>query len=80
MRKWPAKLLKDHWLEVKARDSLTRRSPSRAIAPDVAMGMVMGVVIDYQLGRPTSTAHFWDASEPCISQQSTTTPFASGTP
>ena len=62
MRNLAAKLPEDLWPEVKARVSAAYQAPSRAIARDLASG----VVADFEAEPPSATACFLDDFEACI--------------
>lgn len=62
MRNLAAKVPEDLWPEVKARITAAYQAPSRAIARDLARG----VVEDYEKKLPSATACFMDDFEACI--------------
>ena len=62
MRNLAAKVPEDLWPEFKARVSAAYQTPSRAIARDLAAG----VLADYQAELPSATACFGDDFEACI--------------
>jgi transposase-like protein len=62
MRNLAAKLPEDVWPEFKARVTASYQAPSRAIARDLAAG----VVADYQADYPSAVACFMDDFEACI--------------
>ena len=62
MRNLAAKVPEDIWPEVKARVQAAYQAPSRAIARDLAKG----VVADYGRDLPSSIACFQDDFEACI--------------
>ena len=62
MRNLAAKAPEDLWPEFKARVSAAYQAPSRAIARDLAAG----VLADYQAELPSATACFGDDFEACI--------------
>ncbi len=62
MRNLAAKVPEDLWPEFKARATAAYQAPSRAIARDLATG----VVADYQAELPSATACFTDDFEACI--------------
>ena len=62
MRNLAAKVPEDLWPEFKARVTAAYQGPSRAIARDLASG----VVGDYQTALPSATACFMDDIEACI--------------
>jgi len=62
MRNLAAKVPEDLWPEFKARVTAAYRAPSRAIARDLATG----VVADYQTELPSATACFMNDFEACI--------------
>ena len=62
MRNLAAKVPEDLWPEVKARVTAAYQAPSRAIARDLASG----VLADYEAELPSATACFMDDFEACI--------------
>jgi transposase-like protein len=62
MRNLAAKVPEDQWPELKARFQAAYQAPSRAIARDLAAG----VVADYEKERPSAIACFMDDFEACI--------------
>lgn len=62
MRNLAAKVPEDLWPEVKARIQATYQAPSRAIARDLAKG----VVADFEKDLPSAVACFQDDFEACI--------------
>ncbi len=62
MRNLAAKLPEDIWPEFKARAKASYEAPSRAIARDLARG----VVADYESDYPSAVACFMDDFEACI--------------
>jgi transposase-like protein len=62
MRNLAAKVPEDLWPEFKARATACYQAPSRAIARELAAG----VVTDYETGLPTAVACFMDDFEACI--------------
>ena len=62
MHNLAAKVPEDLWPEFKARVTAAYQAPSRAIARDLANG----VVADYQAKLPSATACFEDDFEACI--------------
>ena len=62
MRNLAAKVPEDLWPEFKARTTAAYQAPSRAIARDLASG----VVADYQVELPSASACFEDDFEACI--------------
>ena len=62
MRNLAAKVPEDLWPEFKARATAAYQAPSRAIARDLAAGLVA----DYEAELPTATACFMDDFEACI--------------
>lgn len=62
MRNLAAKVPEDVWPEFKARVSASYQAPSRAIARDLAAG----VVVDYAADYPSAVACFEDDFEACI--------------
>ena len=62
LRNLVAKTPEDLWPEFKARATAAYQAPSRAIARELAAG----VVADYQAELPTATACFMDDFEACI--------------
>lgn len=62
MRNLAAKVPEDQWAEVKARIQAVYQAPSRAIARDLARG----VVAEYGRDLPSAVACFDDDSEACI--------------
>ena len=62
LRNLAAKVPEDLWPEFKARVSAAYQAPSRAIARDLAAG----VLADYQAELPSATACFEDDFEACI--------------
>ena len=62
MRNLAAKVPEDLWPEVKARITAAYQAPSRAIARDLAKG----VVEDYERDLPSAMACFMDDFEACI--------------
>ena len=62
MRNLAAKVPEDLWPEVKARVTAAYQAPSRAIARDLATG----VLADYEAELPSATACFMDDFEACI--------------
>ncbi len=62
LRNLVAKTPEDMWPEFKARVTAAYQAPSRAIARELAAG----VVTDYQTQLPTTTACFVDDFEACI--------------
>jgi transposase-like protein len=62
MRNLAAKVPEDIWPEVKARITAAYQAPSRAIARDLAKG----VVADFENDLPTAIACFMDDFEACI--------------
>ncbi len=62
MRNLAAKVPEDLWPDVKARVQATYQAPSRAIARDLAAG----VVADYEAELPSAVACFMDDFEACI--------------
>ena len=62
LRNLVAKTPEDLWPEFKARVSAAYQAPSRAIARELAAG----VVADYETELPTATACFMDDFEACI--------------
>ena len=72
MRNLAAKVPEDLWPEFKARVTAAYQAPSRAIARDLAAGVLAagvlaaGVLADYQAKLPSATACFEDDFEACI--------------
>ena len=62
MRNLAAKVPEDLWPEFKARATAAYQAPSRAIARDLAAGLVA----DYEAELPSATACFMDDFEACI--------------
>jgi len=62
MRNLAVKVPEDLWPDVKARAQATYQAPSRAIARDLAAG----VVADYEAKLPNAVACFMDDFEACI--------------
>jgi transposase-like protein len=62
MRNLAAKVPEDQWPELKARFQATYQAPSRAIARDLAAG----VIADYEKALPSAIACFMDDFEACI--------------
>ncbi len=62
MRNLAAKVPEDLWPEFKARATACYQAPSRAIARDLAAG----VVADFETGLPSAVACFQDDFEACI--------------
>ena len=62
MRNLAAKVPEDMWPEFKARATAAYQAPSRAIARDLATG----VLTDYQAELPSASACFMDDFEACI--------------
>ena len=62
MRNLAAKVPEDLWPEFKARATAAYQAPSRAIARDLASGLVA----DYEAELPSATACFMDDFEACI--------------
>ena len=62
MRNLAAKVPEDFWPEFKARATAAYQAPSRAIARDLATGLVA----DYEAELPSATACFMDDFEACI--------------
>jgi putative transposase len=62
MRNLAAKVPEDLWPELKARATATYQAPSRAIARELAAG----VVADYEAELPSAVACFTDDFEACI--------------
>ena len=62
MRNLAAKVPQDLWPEFKARATAAYQAPSRAIARDLAAGLVA----DYEAELPSATACFMDDFEACI--------------
>ena len=62
MRNLAAKVPEDLWPEVKARVTAAYQAPSRAIARDLATG----ILADYEAELPSATACFMDDFEACI--------------
>jgi putative transposase len=62
MRNLAAKVPEDRWPEFKARATAAYQAPSRAIARDLAVGLVK----DYETGLPSAVACFMDDFEACI--------------
>jgi len=72
LRNLVAKTPEDLWPEFKARVSAAYQAPSRAIARELAAG----VVADYQTELPTATACFMDDFEACIAHPECPSPIA----
>lgn len=64
MRNLAVKVPEDLWPEFKARATAAYQAPSRAIARDLATGLVT----DYEAELPSATACFMDDFEACIAQ------------
>lgn len=62
MRNLAAKVPEDRWPDFKARATAAYQAPSRAIARDLAEGLV----VDYQAELPSAVACFQDDFEACI--------------
>jgi putative transposase len=62
MRNLAAKVPEDQWPEFKARATATYQAPSRAIARELAAG----VVADFETELPSAVASFMDDFEACI--------------
>jgi putative transposase len=62
MRNLAAKVPEEHWPEFKVRVQASYQAPSRAIARDLAAG----VVADYETELPSAVACFMDDFEACI--------------
>ena len=62
MRNLSAKVSEDHWPEFKARATAAYQAPSRAIARDLAAGLIR----DYETELPSAVACFQDDLEACI--------------
>jgi transposase-like protein len=62
MRNLAAKVPEDLWPDFKARAQAAYQAPSRAIARDLAEGLVA----DYETGLPSAVACFQDDFEACI--------------
>jgi len=64
MRNLAAKMPEDIWPELKARATASHQAPSRAVARDLAAG----VIADYAADHPSAVACFEDDFETCIAR------------
>ncbi len=73
MRNLTAKLHENHWLGFEARATAAYQAPSRAIAGDLAEGLVR----DYESKLPRAVTCFMDDFEACIARAIKITDFES---